>query len=556
MTYRVSIFGLAVAVAVALAWWAPGDWSAEPAVLEVTYRGSQVSFDVELGDSESFEDLQHASDGVDIAVEAPDGFPLAEPIVINATVHGSSNPPQLGEISLVIVTDDSRYQVPVYDVSATTFEAARRPAAGLGIVLGLLGAAIVLWITEVVPLFVTSLIIPVVLTVSKTGSAAQSLAPFFDPIIVLFFAGFLLAEAMSRVELDKKMAVTIVSWGRGGPVRLYLILLALAAVASMWMSNTAAVAVLIPIALAVTSPLKSPSYQRATVLGIAYAATIGGVGSAIGTPANPLAISFIERLTGRVISFSEWFGFGLPMVVLFIPVMAAYVWVVSKVEVDRDQFNQSAMAATSQRASMGPISADQLAVIATFIVVAGLWVTQSWHGLSTGIAALAGVVALYIGGKLEPEDLNRISWSTLLTFGGGLVLGTFMVSTGTSDWLVTQLGGLASLPETLAIGLVALAALGLTTVASNTAAAATLIPLAVPLSGLVGVNPVVMVMVVAVASSIDFALVIGTPPTMMAHSTGLFTSKEILAKGAALDIAGVVILVVVVVPVWRALGLL
>ncbi len=136
-----------------------------------------------------------------------------------------------------------------------------------------------------------------------------------------------------------------------------------------------------------------------------------------------------------------------------------------------------------------------------------------------------------------------------------MTLRRFMVTTGTSDWLVAQLGGVGRWPEVLAVAAVAVGALGLTTVASNTAAAATLIPLAIPLAGMIGADPVLVVIVVAIAPSVDFALVIGTPPRMLAYSTELFTVPEILRKGAALDVAGIALLIALVVPIWHLLGL-
>ena len=151
--------------------------------------------------------------------------------------------------------------------------------------------------------------------------------------------------------------------------------------------------------------------------------------------------------------------------------------------------------------------------------------------------------------------MQAISWPTLLTFGGGLTLGTFMVQTGTSDWIVARLGGLASWPTMFAVAAVAVVTLALTTVASNTGSAATLIPLAIPLAGLIGVEPTLLVAVVAIASSVDFALVIGTPPTMLAYSTELFTVREILRKGSVLDVMGILILIAAVVPLWQLFGI-
>ena len=547
---------VALIVALALNGLAPDDWSPGPGTLEVSYLGEVVvSADVELGSAEAMDASAQVGDAV-IMVSVPGGFDLGANVEVEAVVEDPGRQSQLTDLEVTIITSSgSREIVPVFQAEGNRFRASRRPAVGSGAVLAVLGLAIVLWITEAVPLFVTSLSIPVALAVADVGPASDTLSPFFDPIIVLFFGGFLMAEAMRRTGLDSLVAVSIVAFAGGGAVRLYLALMGLSAFLSMWMSNTAAVTVLLPIALAVTEPLRSPSYRKIVVLGIAYAATIGGVGSAIGTPANPLAISFIEDLTGREISFAEWFAFGLPMVVTFLPVMAVYLWVTSPVELPAERFREAAAVASEQRDSAGPLVRPQIQVLAVFGAVMALWLTQSWHNVNTGIVALGGAIALFALGRLETDDLSRISWPTLLTFGGGLTLGRFMVTTGTSDWLVTRLGGLGGWPDTLAIAAVAVVALGLTTVASNTAAAATLIPLAVPLAGIVGIEPVLLVVVVAVASSIDFALVIGTPPTMLAYSTDLFSVREILRKGAPLNAIGIALLVAVVVPIWRLFGL-
>ena len=143
----------------------------------------------------------------------------------------------------------------------------------------------------------------------------------------------------------------------------------------------------------------------------------------------------------------------------------------------------------------------------------------------------------------------------MLTFGGGLTLGVFLVESGASDWVATRFVGLAGLPHLVALGAVALLALGLTAVASNTATAAMLVPLAIPLAGVLGMDPVLLVVVVAIASSVDFALVIGTPPTMIAYSTGLYKTREIFKMGIVLDLIGIVILVTAVAWLWGLLGL-
>ncbi|MFV9673168.1 MAG: SLC13 family permease, partial [Acidimicrobiia bacterium] len=410
-------------------------------------------------------------------------------------------------------------------------------------------------VTEAIPLFVTSLMIPVVLVFSGIANAVDATAPFFNPIIVLFFAGFLMAEAMQRCGLDHYIAVSITARSGRNAATLFGAMLVLTAVLSMFMSNTAAAALLVPIAIAVTAPLGDVNFRKALVLGIAYASTIGGVGSAIGTPANQIAIEFLEGFGGRSISFVEWFAFGLPMVVLFVPIMAVYLWKRSRIHVEPERFVEARRVAVDEHRKLGKPDHDQMIVLAVLLAVVAGWLTQTFHGFHAGIVALAGAVALFILGKLLPEDLGRISWPSLLTFGGGLTLGLFLVRSGTSDYLATRLVGLANVPEVIAVLAVASLTLLLTTVASNTASAAILIPLAIPLAGVLGVSPIGLVMVVAVASSIDFALVVGTPPTMIAYSTRLYTAGQIFRRGIVLDLVGIVLLVFVVTRIWELFGL-
>src|SRR5690606_32322684 len=178
------------------------------------------------------------------------------------------------------------------------------------IATGLLFVVAVLWVTELVPLAAAALLIPVVVVVAGIASPDTVLQPFFDPIVVLFFAGFLLAEAMRRTGVDRLLALNILRRASLKPAYLMLTMMALTAFLSMWMSNTAAVAIVIPIALAVLEriPDNGSGYRRALILSIAYSATIGGIGSAIGTPANILAMTFLNELAGTQLGFADWFG--------------------------------------------------------------------------------------------------------------------------------------------------------------------------------------------------------------------------------------------------------
>lgn len=549
---------LALLIGVLVAVFAPDDWVAGEGATTIRFHGVEITEPVVVGDEDPLE-LAIAMGGVDLGLIYPNGIPLDAPVEAEITVRekGVAIEPGLDEISLTVTLPDGRVEpIPVasWDAASDSLNAVRRPANSANLVFGLLAFVVVMWVTEAVPLFVTSLLIPLVLVVGRVASPVDATAPFANPIIVLFFAGFLMAEAMKRSGLDHWVSVTITA--RVGRSARFLFggMLALAAFMSMWMSNTAAAAMLIPIAMAVTEPLRHPGFRRALVLGIAYASTIGGVGSAIGTPANQLAIEFLGEFGGRHIAFVEWFWFGLPMVVLFLPVMGVYLWWRSEVHIDAAHLEEVRRVAAVERSELGRPRGDQVVVLAVFALVAMGWLTETWHGVHPGLVALSGAVALFALRRLEPEDLGRISWPALLTFGGGLTLGLALVDSGVSDFVATRLSGLAGLPELAALFLVAGLALLLTTVASNTASAAILIPMAIPLAAVVGVSPTVMVVVVAIASSVDFALVIGTPPTMIAYSTRMYTAGQILRRGAMLDIVGIVLLTVVVTRVWELFG--
>ena len=545
---RWGVLGLAVGLSLLVGWAGPAPWPAGEGRLILRLRdGGQTLLDgpVSLG-----EGLPVVLSGAGVAASLPGGVPLAGEVEVQ--LEGDALP-ALGAARLTLQLPDGREELlPLVEAGV----ARRRPLGPARIVLGVLSAVVVLWVSEALPLFVTALLVPVVLVAAGVQGTEAALAPFASPIIALFFGGFLLAEAMKRVALDRLVAVQVVGRLGRSPVLLFAACLLVSGFLSMWMSNTAAVAVLIPVALATTAPLRDPAYQKTLVLGIAYMATLGGVGSAIGTPANPMAMAFLETYAGREISFVGWFAYGLPVVVLLAPVIGGWLWWRDRPQVDAQTFAAARALAVAEVVRAERLTGPQRVVLGVFAGVMVLWLTQSLHGVSASVVALAGAAALAALGQVRSADLQAISWGSLLTFGGGLAIGEALVDSGASDWIATRLEGLSALPPQASIAAVGFLALALTTVASNTASAAVLIPLSLPLAGVVGADPAALVLVVAVASSIDFALVIGTPPTMMAYATGLFTPREIFEKGIVLDILGLLLLVTVIVGWWQATGLL
>jgi len=494
------------------------------------------------------------------SVQFPGGIPTDAPVTARIQVVRDGAPVDLGidDVSLSLELPDGRRElVPILSWSAKdhALTAKRRPPVHSAVLMALLGLVVVLWVSEVIPLFATSLLIPVVLVVAGVGAPKPALAPFFHPLIVLFFGTFLIAEAINRVGLDRVAAIHLVARFGRSPATLFAAMMATAALFSMWMTNTGATILLIPIALAVTAPLDNKPFRKVVVLGIAYAATTGGIATVVGTPANALAVELVGAFNGRHIGFVEWLGFGLPMVLLFLPIIGAYLWWRGKVHVDRERFAEARRVAAEERAALPRTTPAQWAVLAVFAGVVGMWLTTSWHGVHPGVIALGGALVLVVLRQIQTEDLQRISWNALITFGGGLTLGYYLAESGTSDWMATSLARLSGVPGALAIAAVGAFALIVTAFASNTASAAMLIPVALPLGSVLGVDPTTLAVVVAIASSVDYAMVIGTPPTMIAYSTRLFTTREIFRVGAILDLLGILLLVTVVVWFWRLIGL-
>jgi sodium-dependent dicarboxylate transporter 2/3/5 len=415
-----------------------------------------------------------------------------------------------------------------------------------------------LWLTELIPLAAASLLIPVVIVVASVTDAAMVLQPFFHPVVALFFAGFLLAEGMRHTGVDRIIAVSILRRASLEPAYLMLTMMALTAFLSMWMSNTASVAIIIPIALALLArlpdDLRGTGFRRALILGIAYAATVGGVGSAIGTPANILAMTFLNDFTGQQLAFVDWFYYGLPVTIIMVPLIWLYLAFVFRVQFHHVGPHLSHDVYDRQLEEMGGLNRDQRFLLLVFVAIMALWLSDRWHHIDSAIIALGGVLLLFFTETIKREDLNRINWDALLTFGGGLALGKMLVLSGVSDWITLQLTGLIRLPPALVIFLVA----GLTVVIgafiSNTACAAMLIPLAVPLARILHLDPRLLVAIVAIASSIDFALVVGTPPTMMAYATGYFEARDIFKRGVVMDLIGILVLSFGVVLIWQWLG--
>ncbi|WP_323849395.1 SLC13 family permease [Haloferax litoreum] len=453
--------------------------------------------------------------------------------------------------------------------------------------------AALLWITGVVPLPLTALIIPILLTVFGVyPDFGDAVAGFADPVIFLLLAGFMLAEAFQAHGIDRRIAFSILI--RFGTTARGLVLGVMVATAllSMLISNTATVAMMVPIVLGIVesvteltkldeesaSPTAS-NLQIGMLLGIAYAASLGGVGTLIGTPPNAIVVGQVSELIGYDITFVEWLAIGLPMVVVTLPV----AWVLlTYVVYPPEEFDVShaRKRARSELRSMGSLSPQARRTVLIFAGTAFLWLLggfeflfadvlpRPWYvtlfgGTGTNVFGTAGhegilfyvlvgvlaIPTLVVSGATTWDDLLDIDWGTLLLLGGGISLANALADTNATTWLAeVTLGSLEGTSVVVVLLVMITMVVVVGELASNTAMAAILAPLLINIGPMYAealgtsaeLASVLLAVTGAIAASYGFALPVATPPNAIVFGTGYIERDHMLRAGALLD--GVVIL--------------
>jgi sodium-dependent dicarboxylate transporter 2/3/5 len=279
------------------------------------------------------------------------------------------------------------------------------------------------------------------------------------------------------------------------------------------------------------------------VLGIAFSATIGGIGTVIGSPPNAMALSYLNK-EGIAFGFIDWLAYGLPFVFLLLPV----AWfVLIKLFHPEIHFIESNF-------SFSPLNKQQKLVLLIFGLTVLFWLTTKIHGMHTSVVALIPVILLYAFGLLKPTDINKISWSSLILFGGGLTLGHAIQTVGLDELFANVLFEyLAGQPLLFVVAVLAVFAVIFTVVASNTAAAAISIPLVIPLAKNLGIPVEIAVMVIAIGVSLDFIVPIGTPPSAIAYSSGYIRTVDMAKAGTVIALVGVLLLTLIASFAWSFL---
>ncbi|SDN34539.1 solute carrier family 13 (sodium-dependent dicarboxylate transporter), member 2/3/5 [Actinomyces ruminicola] len=417
--------------------------------------------------------------------------------------------------------------------------------------------AIVLWVSEAIPLVATAVLViglevllisdQAVLPVPEDATAYSSFfAALANPVIVLFLGGFLIADGAEKFHLDKNLAAVLIKPFTGSARRTVLGLMVITAVLSMFMSNTATTATMFAVVIPVLGALPEGRPRTGLALSIPVAANVGGMGTPVGTPPNAIALGALAE-AGHAISFLDWMLMSIPLMLVILLgawLLICAVFLPGGLSVELDM---RAEWYTDRRAVM-------------FYVIAGVtilaWMTESLHGLSANVIGFMAIVAMLVTRVMTGKDLAGLSWDVLWLVAGGIALGDGVGATGLDEWIL-NLFNWTSMPALAVVVLMGALGLALSNVISNSAACNLLVPLAMGLAtGIDGLEPVTIAVVLALACSLGMSLPISTPPNAIAYATGEIATGDMARVGLIIGITGTAVLVLVMPLLWSAMGML
>jgi sodium-dependent dicarboxylate transporter 2/3/5 len=407
------------------------------------------------------------------------------------------------------------------------------------------------WVSEAVPIPVTSMLPMGLLPLLGVLDGLQVAQAYGSPLILLLLGGFILSKAMEYSGAHYRVAMFMVGlFGASSGKRLVFGFMAAAAILSMWISNTATTLMLLPVAMAVLDKAKDDRLAIPLLLGIAYAASVGGIGTPIGTPPNLIFMQVYKDHTGSEIGFFTWMSWAVPVVILLVPVMALWL--------SRNLGGHPGV----ELAKEGSWTVAQKRVMWVFGLTALAWMTRRdpFGGWSTwfnspnandAAVAFIAVIALFTipngkGGRLlDWESAVKIPWGVLLLFAGGITIAKAFQYSGLSSDVAMLISGVSALPVIVMIAAIALAVTFLTEATSNTASTSLLMPLLAATAMAANIDPALLMVPAAMSASCAFMLPVATAPNSVVYSSGLVTTKVMAREGFALNLVGALIITVV-----------
>ncbi len=434
--------------------------------------------------------------------------------------------------------------------------------------VSVLAVTIVFWITEAIPMAATALLGPALCIVLGVGKDKEVLASFGSPITFLFLGSFLLAQGMQKHGLDRRIALTLMTLPgvSKSPTRVIVTFGLLTAVLSMWMSNTAITAVMIPIAIGIVHAAPGFSQTRGAASGlmlmIAFAASIGGLATPVGTPTNLVAIGALETITGQRLSFFGWMSLAVPLMLVLLVFL---VILLRPKNATAAGFGEVVAELQRQRASLGPITRGQVNCAIAFAAALVLWMYPGLVEMLFGrgkfgadwmqarlpeetVGLLVGLMLFVLPISFRKweftinwKDAAHIDWGTVLLFGGGLVLGKQIFDTGLAKAIGEGVNAALGQPSMGVLTAVAIVlSIALSEATSNTASANVMVPMMIAVAQGAGVNPIPVALAACLACSFGFMLPISTPPNALAYGTGYVRLQQMVRAGVLLDIVGAV----------------
>lgn len=412
-----------------------------------------------------------------------------------------------------------------------------KPAIAAGITM----LTVIWWVTEPIPIPATSLVPFALLPLFGIVDHKTVASSLGSHVILLLMGAFMLSKSLEKSGAHERMAVYMIRMvGVSSGRRLVLGFMLTSGFLSMWISNTATTLIMLPIALAILSHVDNRNLKVALILGIAYAASTGGIGSPIGTPPNVIFMGIYEEQTGKEFSFLDWMKIGVPVVLVALPIMA--LWLTRNVKLEEE----------IKLPELGRWRKEEVITLVIFGLTALAWITRSepfggWSELfgvsiaGDSTVALAAVVVMFLypngkGGRiLDWETAKDIPWGMLLLFAGGIAIAKGFVASGLSTMLGDWLSSLANLPLILMVLTICLVVTYLTEITSNTATATLLMPILAVAGISAGLDPSVLMIPAAMAASCAFMLPVATAPNAIAYGTGELEIRDMVKEGAVLS---------------------
>ena len=432
--------------------------------------------------------------------------------------------------------------------------------------LGVLIWMAVWWLTEAIPIPATSLLPIAVFPLFGIADISAASAPFANKLIFLFMGGFMLALAMQKWGLDRRVALNVLRLVGTKSVNMVGGFMIATAVLSGFVSNTATAAMMLPIALSVLALVEShgvsdDNFARCLLLGIAYAASLGGMATLIGTPPNVFLAGFLKETIAAEyqmdIGVLEWMQFAMPLVVVFL-VICWFLLTRVLTPPRQEEVPGGRAFVDNELAKLGPMVAGEKIALVVFVLTAAAWVTRPWlqelpglAGLSdTGIVICAALVLFLVPAKLNGRSTRVLDWETarhlpwgiLLLFGGGLSLAAAVKANGVAEFIGGQATVLAGTPDWLIVLAITALVIFLTELTSNTATTATLLPILAGLAPVLDIHPYLLAFAATLAASCAFMMPVATPPNAIVFGSGRITIPEMCRVGLWLNVIGVVLI--------------